>query len=1079
MFADDLYCIFEKNSIANKVFESLLKVLNVKDEEKEPITLLLAHSFFIGIFLAFFFSFASGKFLGEFSAKMLPYAYIATGLTGYAASTIFGNLQQRISYPKLLMGTLGVLLILMVLFYLGVLITNAAWLIFVIYVWIIPFYTMIALQYWSMVMKLFDLRQGKRLFGLIGSGDVVSSLIGFSSVPLILSIFDGNGEILLLLGAIGLAVGMFLQWRLIKKFPDQLTSGKINSKKRRGSIRDVFKNKYFTLIFFLTICSVFGQNFVDYNFMGLARATFERNELIAFFGIFFAIVKVVELLGKTVLAGRLLNQYGLRLGLTILPVLLMVFSVIALMGAPFELSVNLLFIPMAMNKLFDRAARKSLDEPSVKILYQPLEPNTKLMVQTQAEGKAKQIAIIASGILLILFGFIPNFGIFESTLFLVLVLVVWLGVSGRMYKAYRNIIEEKLAGDELKNTFGKNSIGVRFLAKELDSDNPKQIVAALQLAERIESGVMEIFLEKLLKHPSLKVRQVVVEIVMENKILPISDAIKKAAKQEDDEELKELMLNTQHALEQIKALRAEDISLIARDVEFTNREVAAVWLEYNEHPQRLLLLRELASDKNIRVATAAIKSSAAIKSVELWALLIEFIPIASLSNATIPALVAEGEDVVPVLEIAFDRFEGNPLVLSKIIQICGRIGGQRSINFLSDKIYYPNREVQLLAIDMLVLNNHAASDEQTGNIKVKIEEEAKYCTWLISSIIDLSKDTRHSAYLTEKLKEELRYATNNLFSLLSLLYDSDSIQRVQQNLEKNTKESVALAMEMIDILLDESLKKYIAPIIDRIPLTDKLVKLHEFFPQRRFTKITDRLKDIIYKDFSKVNRWIKACAVYQLMHTSRDVHAEVEALVFHDDFFLKETALVAIHEVDKPLYHYYTSKERKRDKIKYDRVTGYNRKLERIPSNYDEISYMKRNKFLTSLPETLLVKLSELAEQEQLNVGEVPDYKYLKGNRVHFVVEGDFRLLSPKGVNYHFKTGDAIGLLEDVDMEKCQFEVLAPTKIFYMDKDAFYAIAQVHQALVEAIYYSLIQHVKQSDKDEEAFEQMSFIGVSA
>ncbi|MGB0523213.1 MAG: hypothetical protein ACPGJS_09645 [Flammeovirgaceae bacterium] len=1062
------------------MLDTLLKLLNVKDEERDSILLLLAHSFFIGIFLAFFFSYASGAFLGEFDAKMLPYAYIATGLTGYAASTIFGSLQQKISYPKLLMGTLSVLLVLMVLFYIGVILTDAAWLIFVIYVWIIPFYTMIALQYWSMVMKLFDLRQGKRLFGLIGSGDVISSLIGFSSVPLILSAFKGSAEILLLLGTIGLAIGIFLQWKIIKRFSSQLTTAKVGHKKaKRGALRDVFRNKYYTLIFFLTICSVFGQNFVDYNFMGLARANFERGELIAFFGIFFAIVKVVELLGKTVLAGRLLNQYGLRLGLSVLPTLLLAFSLIALVASPWDATVSLMFIPMAMNKLFDRAARKSLDEPSVKILYQPLDANTKLMVQTQAEGKSKQIAIIASGILLIIFGYIPGFGIFESTLFLCLVLVAWLMVSARMYKAYRSVIEEKLAGDELKNSKNRNPIGVRFLAKELESDSPARIIAGLQLAERIESGVMESFLERLLMHPAIEVRRTVTDIILQNKILPISSAVQKAAEREQDEELKDHLINTQIALEQIKALRVEDVSLLARDTEFTNREVASVWLEYNDHPQRLLLLRELASDKNIRVATAAIKSSAAIKSVELWALLIEFIPIASLSNATIPALVAEGEDVVPVLEIAFDRFEGNPLVLSKIIQICGRIGGERSISFLSDKIYYPNREVQLLAIDMLVLNRHTATAEQGALIKVKIEEEASYCTWLIASIIDLSKETKSFRYLVRKLKEELKYTVNNIFNLLAIVYDTDSIQRVQQNLERNTKESVALAMEMIDILLNDRLKAFVTPIIDTIPLSDKLIKLVEHFPQKRYTKVIDRLKDVIYKDFSKVNRWIKACAIQQLMKVSTDVHAEIEALVFHDDFFLKETALVAIHHADPQLYHYYTSKERKRDKIKYDRVTGYNRKLERIPSNYQEISYMQRNEFLETLPEILLVKLSELAEQEYIEVGEAPDYKYLKGNRVHFVVEGSFELGFPDGTTKQFKQGDAIGLLDDVDMEKCQFKVLSNTKIFYMNKDAFYAIAQVHQSLVEAIYFSLIQDEEQAVKEEKEYEDMNYVGVGA
>ena len=66
--------------------------------------------------------------------------------------------------------------------------------------------------------------------------------------------------------------------------------------------------------------------------------------------------------------------------------------------------------------------------------------------------------------------------------------------------------------------------------------------------------------------------------------------------------------------------------------------------------------------------------------------------------------------------------------------------------------------------------------------------------------------------------------------------------------------------------------------------------------------------------------------------------------------------------------------------------------------------------------------------------------------------------------------------MNDIDMEKCKFEVLTDTRIFYMDKEAFYAIAQVHQALVEAIYFSLIQETGKSQAESE-FEQINYVGV--
>ena len=1055
----------------------LLTILNVKDDEQKAIKLLLAHSFFIGIFLAFFFSYASGAFLGEFGTKTLPYAYIATGFTGYLASAIFGSLQQRISYPKLLVGTLFMLLALMILFFVGLQFINAPWLIFVIYIFIIPFYTMVALQYWGMVMKLFDLRQGKRLFGLIGSGDVVSSLIGFSAVPFILGATNGDTSFLLLLGIIGLAIGIVLQFSIIKQFSAQLEGKKSsgNAKKHKGSLNEVFSNKYFVLIFILTICSVFGQNFVDYNFMGLARSNFKKEELTAFFGIFFAIIKVVELISKTALAGRLLNQYGLRFGLVILPILLLVFSVLAALVGTFSSEMALLFIPLAMNKLFDRAVRKSLDEPSVKVLYQPLDMETKIMVQTQAEGKAKQIAIIASGVLLILFNYL-ELGLVATIYFLCIVLIVWVFVSGKMYIGYRKTIQQKLSDVEEGEQHEQQYVSIRYIAHQLKyAQSEEQIEIGLKLAELVEPSAIAPLLPEFLLSDSASIRMLAARIIERHQLLNLVEDVRNAVERERLAEVKDVLLNTEIELSQIKQLTEEQIGLLARDPEPASRKVAASWLAYHEHPKRLLLLRELASDKNNEVAVSAVRSSAAVKSEELWSLLIDFMHIPTLSNVAVPALVAEGEDVIEVLEFAFERFEKYPLIQLKIVQICGRVTGERAMGFLYQKLFYPEREVQITAAYLLAGMQFVAADWDIPQIKDRIKKEVNYATWLIVGIIELRSNTQIQERLLDSLRAELKLVTGYVFQLLGLLYESEAIARVEANLQKGTKDSVALAMEMIDILLDDELKESVAPLIDQLPLAEKRVKLEAIYPQKHCKKVVHRLREIIYYDFSRLNRWIKACAIHQLIYFSSKEYDEIEALVFHSDFFVKETALVALHHSNPEKYDFYTSAERRKNKIKYDRVTGFNRKLSRIPSNFEEVAMMKQNQFLNQLPESLLVKLSELAEQESLEEGVEPDFHYLKGNFVHFIVEGSFELVSSTE-KYRYQQGDAIGLLEDVVIEDYELRIIEPAKVFYLEKASFYAIAQVHLPLTEAIFSSLVMAeegtVEENTVNVGTFEQL-------
>ena len=267
-----------------------------------------------------------------------------------------------------------------------------------------------------------------------------------------------------------------------------------------------------------------------------------------------------------------------------------------------------------------------------------------------------------------------------------------------MYDGYRATIKEKLSGDELVNTQSVNdAIGVRYLANQLNTEqSAEKIIIALNLAELLEPGALGESIHRFLSHPDKAVKQKALQIVQRNQMLGLADEIREIATKEQDADIKNDLIDTEIALNQIKSLTIDEITLLVRAPEASDRELAAIWLGHYEHPQRLLLLRELASDKDISVAIVAVRSSASVKSIELWSLLIEFMHIPTLSNVAVPALVAEGADVVPVLEVAFGRFEKKPLALLKIIQICGRIGGERAIQFLLSQFDFPKERYKPL-----------------------------------------------------------------------------------------------------------------------------------------------------------------------------------------------------------------------------------------------------------------------------------------------------------------------------------------------------------------------------------------------
>jgi ATP/ADP translocase len=80
------------------------------------------------------------------------------------------------------------------------------------------------------------------------------------------------------------------------------------------------RDGYLLGVFALASLSMFGFYFVDYVYLAAVEAKYPSEaSLAAFFGFYKAAVGIVTLVFGTLLTGRLLNRYGLLLGLAALP----------------------------------------------------------------------------------------------------------------------------------------------------------------------------------------------------------------------------------------------------------------------------------------------------------------------------------------------------------------------------------------------------------------------------------------------------------------------------------------------------------------------------------------------------------------------------------------------------------------------------------------------------------------------------------------------------------------------------------------------------------------------------------------
>ena len=178
--------------------------LGVRPGEGARVAALIGHSLFNGVFSAFFLTAANALFLSRFEISYLPLAYIAAAAVGYVAVLAFSKLEKAFGIGVLLVTNLAALLVLSGAFWFLARTSGSEWVVFAMFVCVGPMFSLIALGYWGLAGRLFDLRQGKRLFGLVGAGEEVSTIVGLFSIPFVIR-FLGGPLPLVLIATVGLA----------------------------------------------------------------------------------------------------------------------------------------------------------------------------------------------------------------------------------------------------------------------------------------------------------------------------------------------------------------------------------------------------------------------------------------------------------------------------------------------------------------------------------------------------------------------------------------------------------------------------------------------------------------------------------------------------------------------------------------------------------------------------------------------------------------------------------------------------------------------------------------------------------
>ncbi|SDM08237.1 cAMP-binding domain of CRP or a regulatory subunit of cAMP-dependent protein kinases [Catalinimonas alkaloidigena] len=1080
---------------------NLNDLLNLRKGEVWVVRTLLLFSFFQTTALALFFTAASSLFLTEYPIRTLAYVYLSTGLLLLFLNGVYARITRFVPARTLMLAEVGVILVVILLFRIGMGWAHAAWLAFGLIVWHRVMSSYLSAGFLRLALLLFDVRQSKRLFGLITSAETPASVLGYllasALVPLI-------GTPNLLWWSAGALLGALVFLALLTTRPGTLTFEETSTEAEAAPPVSLFRRGKGRLGDFLAalaltcVFAVLTFTLIEFAFLSQVSSRFTNQSQITFFiGIILAMGQFAAFLLKTFLYGQVQRRFGLRAALLALPLvlgLIMASSLLSGLVGPTLLLVWLWVVIMVANDTL----RSSLYSNTFIALLQPL-PRRMKMLGLDLLGNVEAAAVGLSGLVLVGFGLLDALSLQYFSGFLLVVLVGWVAAIRVLNRRYLRVLEQGLkkrllAGHALSV---EDPATLRLIHEKLDSPYPGEVLYALDILSKHRHGQLPQMLKRLLVHPSEEVRQEAlakVDALRQASLLP---EIKKRMEQETVLALKKQALRVYCKLgeatvvdEVTPYLEATDepvrtgalVGLIcsggidgvivagqrlndyiyATQPEkraFAADVIGEVGIYHFYHP-----LLGLLDDEDVVVRKAALKAAGIIRHPRLYEPLLQAVSSPDVFEVAMNALIQSGEGVIGLFERELNQADYNPVRMRRLIAICGKVGGAKSIALLKDKLYFENIEVRNQILHSLSLCGYKPNAAEKEVVLRTLHAELADAAWFLNAMeaIGLASTAAQLPYyalLIRALEVELHHLKRRLLLLLSFLYEANDVLQVWNSLQLTSREKRANALEVLDVLVAKELSSIILPLLEDFPIAQQIKILNPRFPHVRLSPTGYLQKLINRREVPVVNVWTQAVTLYVVRQLQLEaLTAEVMGALSHPTSLVAETAC-------------WTLQGFQHDRLPENGASVLFQKLAQNAMNsrllaVEKVMALKTTRLLSETPEDILVDIASILKEVPVVVGEQIVQKGEIGTCMYIIYEGSVRVHDGEHTLAELKNRDFFGELSLLDAEPRSASVTALEDSFLLrlDQHAFYEIMADHIEVTREIMKIMCRRLRYQNR---------------
>ncbi|MBF9141440.1 cyclic nucleotide-binding domain-containing protein [Hymenobacter properus] len=1087
---------------------SLQRLFGIKASETRTVGLFLLHNFLLGIGSVLVYVAANVLLLEHEPELSLPLGYLAGAAAMMAVGKIYTYFEHHLLLKKLavrvllavvaLVGAVGALVVF------GHSVAAAV----AIMAGYRVIYLLTNLEFWGVSAVVFDVRQSKRLFSVISSGDMPAKALG----ALLAALIHGDAQLPVLLGvsfAAYLAALFALRATLGSHVVEAAARPVRRPQRAPGQLaRQLFGGSELVLAMCMSLLAIGAVlTGVEYMFFLNVKHKFHASEdVMRSVGWVLGGTYLAAMFFKLLVSRQALERYGVQWSLRLLPVValaaLAIFGGLQATGAYSQTGQLAFFCGLY---LLLEVLRRTVFDPVFLVLFQPLAPQQRLAAHTLAKGFYEPLGMGLTGLLFFMFRYTGWLSGVAPFIWMGALLLLALLLLARTYRSYLAELKEGL-GRRFAETadLALPDAARQVVLGHLQSAHPLEVLNAMSWLHQREPQALALHAPALLQHPDERVRLALLA-TPEVRPLPLdtlqqlahhdpAPAVREAAAREfaaaapEVSTLTALLESTDLAVRQgalrgslettpqHAAAQANLGELAATPA--THRAALALLAFFPLDVQIELVERSLGST-DAAEAQAALAAIGTVGHTALAPYLLHALGDKQRWQPAADSLVALGPAVVPLVREALAHEPGNAIT-HRLTTVLERLDAPASRAALVELAQRPNLFSRLVALR--ALRRFPAEPAETPLFERLLREEFGLAAQLLRGLV---ADPRPA--LQAPVQYEFELLHQRVFGLLAQLYDAESVATAQRNVAHAARERQANALEILDNLIPRTIYQGLQTLLDDTPLAEKArifatltsagVAIHHPAPAGPAAAAGSAIAPpvapalavaeeplptlLLRRGPAAFTTWTLSVALRHWQPTEPDAEALLRPYLHSPLALLQESALLAGRALEA-----LTGRPLSISPISMSHAATSETRV----SALERVVVLKSTALFASTPENVLSSIVPIMKEVTFHEGEEIFAKGDIGTSLFILHDGQVGIFNGEQQLATFGPGDFFGELALLDAEPRSASAAALSQVlaFRIDQEDFYDVMEERAEVLRNILRMLCQRIRtQNEKMRE------------